>query len=302
MSIKYAASVHGKMLAAWLVAFLFAALSGMLLSRAMDKRLSSDLQLSSSKSGTGSLLAGISLKPEFALGFGNAMADMVWLQAVQVAGNRELTHDDYSRLYTLLDTALNFDPRFDVPYLLGGLLLGDSPDHGVEALRILDRGCAQFPDDWRYPFYKGYTLYFNIGDSLTGGEEMAKAARLPAAPAYLPGLASRMLAEGNDPETAVRLLESIIEKETDESRLLVLERRLKEVLTERDLQMLELAVEAYRKAFGSKPFVLQDLVRAGILREIPAEPNGGKYFLKHGGEVRSDRMANRFRVFRNKKQ
>ena len=302
MSINKAASAHGKNLAAWFVATLvFATLSGILLSRAMNKLSSTDPQLSSSMSGAGNLLAGISQKPEFTLGFRNAIADIVWLQAVQVAGNRVLSNTDYNQLYILLDTAVNFDPRFDVPYLLGGITLGDSPAHGMEALRILDRGGAQFPDDWRYPFYKGYTLYFNIGDPLAAGEEMASASRLPAAPAYLPGLASRMLSEGNEPETAIRLLASIIDKETDDSRRQVLERRLREVVTERDLQMLESAVSAYREAFGGEPLLLQDLVRAGILREIPAEPNGGNYILERGGEVRSDQMTRRLRLFKKKK-
>ncbi|MCL1926734.1 MAG: hypothetical protein FWF95_06340 [Syntrophorhabdaceae bacterium] len=292
-----------KKLIVWPLVLLLAALSGVLLSHIVDKRSFLDRQrlASMEASGAGNLMTGISLRPEFALGFRNAMADIVWLQAVQVAGNMKMTHGDYSRLYSLLDVATNFDPRFDVPYLLGGLILGESPDHGAEALRILDRGSAQFPDDWQYPFYKGYTLYFNIGDYAAAGEEMARASRLPGSSPYLPSLASRMLAEGNEPETAIRLLASIIEKETDDSRRLALERRMREVLVERDLQMLERAVEAYHKATGAKPLQLRDLVVAGILPVIPVEPNGGNYILEQGGGVRSDQVARRLHVLQKKR-
>jgi len=31
---------------------------------------------------------------------------------------------DYDRLYELLNVEANFDPKFDIPYLLGGLVLG----------------------------------------------------------------------------------------------------------------------------------------------------------------------------------
>ena len=296
------AFVCKKKLIVWSVVLLLAALSGILSSHIVDKRSSIARQrpMSMEMSGAGSLLAGISLRPEFTLGFRNAMADIVWLQAVQVAGNIKMTHGDYSRLYRLLDIAVNFDPRFDVPYLLGGLILGDSPDHGTEALRILDRGSAQFPDDWRYLFYKGYTLYFNIGDSAAAGEEMVLASRLPGSPAYLPGLASRMLAEGNEPELAIHLLESIIEKETDEMRRSALERRMKDVVMERDLQMLERAVASYREMTGAEPLLLQDLVRTGILSGIPAEPNGGNYILEQGGKVRSDQSSYRLQVFQKR--
>ena len=295
-------SACGKHRILWLGILLLATLSGVLSSRVLDERALLDRQRSAltQVSGTGSLLAGISRRPEFTLGFRNAMADIVWLQAVQTAGNPQMTREEYSRLYNLLDIAVNFDPLFDVPYLLGGLTLSDSPDHGMEALRILDRGSAQFPNDWHYPFYKGYTLYFTIGDPVAAGEEMAQASRLPDSPAYLSGLASRMLSEGGEPETAIRLLASIIEKETDEPRRLALERRMKEVVVERDLQMLERAVKTYSETTGTEPLLLHDLVRAGILSKIPAEPNGGNYLLERGGNVRSDRVARRLRVFQKK--
>ena len=303
MRIGNTTSVCGKKLVIWPVVLLLAALSGILSSHIVDKRSSLARQrfTSMEMSGAGSLMAGISMRPEFTFGFRNTMADIVWLQAVQVAGSMKMTHEDYSRLYSLLDIAVNFDPRFDVPYLLGGVILGESPDHGAEALRILDRGGAQFPDDWRYPFYKGYTLYFTIGDSVTAGEEMVRASRIPGSSAYLPSLASRMLTEGNEPETAIRLLASIIEKETNDSRRLALERRMREVVVERDLRMLEQAVEAYRKVTGTDPLLLRDLVSAGILPGIPAEPNGGNYILEQGGKVRSDQVARRLRVFQKKR-
>ena len=283
----------------WPLVLLLAALSGIFSSYISGKQSLLARQRSEEMPGAGSLFTGISLKPEFSFGFRNAMADVAWLQAVQVAGSMDMTHGDYNRLYSLLNIAVNFDPRFDVPYLLGGLILGESPDHGMEALRILDRGGAQFPDDWQYPFYKGYTLYFNIGDSAAAGEEMAQAAELPNSPDYLLGLATRMLTEGNEPETAIRLLASIIEKETNEFRRSALERRMLEVIVERDIRMLERAIDAYRETGGAAPLMLSDLVRAGVLRGIPVEPNGGKYILEDG-KVRSDQMERRLQVLQRK--
>ena len=37
------------------------------------------------------LFASVSRKPEFAFGFRNVLADVAWLEAVQVAGNRKMT-------------------------------------------------------------------------------------------------------------------------------------------------------------------------------------------------------------------
>lgn len=246
------------------------------------------------------VLAAISRRPEFTFGFRNVLADIVWLEGVQVAGNRKMTLLDYDRLYELLDVVSNFDPKFEIPYLLGGLVLGESTPHARKALHVLGRGKEQFPVDWRFPFYKGFTYYFSVGDPEAAGKEMAEAARLPGSPAYLPGLASRMLTEARDPNAALALLETIVRRESDPMRRSVLKRRIREVTVERDLQVLERAVETYREKAGAVPESLPDLVRAGILKGIPQEPNGGRYVIDRGGNVRSDRVAQRLQVFQQR--
>jgi len=246
------------------------------------------------------LLIAVSRRPEFAFGFRNVLADVVWLQAVQVAGNRKLTPTEYDRLYMLLNVEADLDPMFEMPYFLGGLVLGESPQHGREALRVFERGKVTHPTDWRFPFYMGFTHYFSLGDAVAGGGAMAEAAQLPGVPAYVPGLASRMLSEAREPEAALAMMETIVRQENDPARRAVLERRIREVTVERDLQALERAVESYREKMGTVPRELSDLVRAGILSGIPEEPNGGRYLMEPGGKVRSDRIAERLRVYQHK--
>ena len=203
-------------------------------------------------------------------------------------------------MYELLNVEANFDPKFEIPYLLGGLVLGESPDHAQKALEVFGRGKGQYPSDWRFPFYIGYTNYFSLGETEAAGKAMAEAARLPGSPAYLPGLASRMLSEAKEPGAALALLETIVRQENDPARRKVLERRIREVTVERDLQALERAVETYREKTGILPAGLYDLVREGIIAAIPPEPNGGSYVMERGGKVRSDRVSQRLRVFQKK--
>ncbi len=195
-----------------------------------------------------------------------------------------MTPTEYDRLYVLLNVEADLDPKFEMPYLLGGLVLGESTHHARKALRVLGRGKEQYPADWRFPFYMGYTHYFSLGETETAGKAMAEAAQLPGSPAYLPGLASRMLSEAKDPGKALAMLETIVRQESDPLRRAVLERRIREVTVERDLQALEWAVESYREKMGAVPRELSDLVRAGILPGIPAEPNGGRYVIERGGK------------------
>ena len=109
-----------------------------------------------------------------------------------------------------------------------------------------------------------------------------------------------MLTEAREPEAALVLLETISRQEDDPLRRSVLERRIREVTVERDLQALERAVERYREKTGSLPADLSALVREGVLAAIPPEPNGGRYVLESGGRVRSDRVSQRLRVFQSR--
>ena len=109
-----------------------------------------------------------------------------------------------------------------------------------------------------------------------------------------------MLSEAREPEAAIALLDTIVRQESDPARRSVLERRIREVTVERDLQTLERAVETYREKTGAAPESLTALVREGILEGIPPEPNGGRYVIDRGGKVRSDRVSQRLRVYQSR--
>jgi len=212
-----------------------------------------------------------------------------------------MTRNDYDSFSDLLSTVIRFDPRFIVPYLLGGIILGDSTDHAGAALDLLERGAKQFPSEWRFPFYTGYIEYFSLGNPEEGGMALLRAARIPGSPAYFPLLASRMLAEGHRPDTALAFLQEMTARETDPRRKVSLEERIRRVIVERDLQLMEGAIVEYVSRFGAPPLKLADLVQSGILTRIPQEPYGGRYLLTSDGGVRSDRAPReRLKVLRKR--
>jgi hypothetical protein len=109
-----------------------------------------------------------------------------------------------------------------------------------------------------------------------------------------------MLAEGRKPETALVFLSELMKLETDPARREILQRRIREVIVERDIQVLEHAVWEYRGRTGTMPEKLANLVEAGLIRKIPVEPHGGRYLLSPDGKIRSDRVTGRLRVFRTR--
>jgi tetratricopeptide (TPR) repeat protein len=242
------------------------------------------------------------LKPAL-LGYHHLGADMLWLRLVQVVGKKRNSADEYEWMYHAFDVLTTLDPQYAYAYYAGGIILGDLANRPDLSIRLLERGVTANPGAWNIPFLLGYTYYFLLGDPVKGAEYIMKAASLPDGPSYLPGLATRMAAEAGSPETALAFLDARLRETQDPEMRELLANRMKEVIIERDLRMLERALEAYQTQHRILPARLTDLVAARTLPNIPQEPFGGDYRLDpKTGSVSSSTHPERLRTFFNRKQ
>jgi tetratricopeptide (TPR) repeat protein len=252
--------------------------------------------------GLAQLPKGEYLKPAL-LGYHHLGADILWLRLVQVIGKKRNSEDEYEWMYHALDVITTLDPQYAYAYYAGGVILGDLANRPDLSNRLLEKGVNANPEVWNIPFLLGYNYYFLLGDPAKGAEYIMKAASLPDGPSYLPGLATRMAAEAGSPETALAFLEARLRETQDPEMREVLAYRMKEVIIERDLRMLESAVEAYRTQHRALPATLTDLVKAGALTILPEEPFGGSYRLDpKTGVVSSSTHPERLRTFFKRKQ
>jgi hypothetical protein len=113
----------------------------------------------------------------------------------------------------------------------------------------------------------------------------------------VPELAARLYVEGKQPSLALDFLD-VMERQTDDAQILaVLERRKAEVILERDLTMLEEAVQGYITRVGRGPETFDALIHAGDLAVLPVEPFGGVYRLDvEQGTVTSTTHQTRMRL------
>lgn len=238
------------------------------------------------------------LKPAM-LGYQHLGADMLWLRMLQVLGKKRNTADDYEWIYHAIDVITTLDPKYAYPYYVGGVVLTNLANRVDLSNRLLEKGHRENPGEWNLPFLLGYNHYFVLGDAAKGAEYIGRAARTSGAPTFLPGLATRMYAEAGNPDVALQFLEALWKENPDLVIREKLEARAKEVIIERDLRMLERAVDHYHKKFGNLPKTLADLVSAGYLDRIPEEPFGGAYLLdSKTGRVTSSTHPTRLKVFR----
>jgi hypothetical protein len=163
---------------------------------------------------------------------------------------------------------------------------------------LLEKGAEANPTVWYIPFLLGYNYYFFLADPAKGAEYTMRAATLPGRPAYLPGLATRMAAEAGNPNTALAFLDARLRETHDPEMREALVKRMNEVIIERDVQILERAVEMYQIRHQALPTTLTTLVEDRILPSLPVEPFGGEYRIDiRTGSLSSSTHPERLRTF-----
>ena len=239
---------------------------------------------------------GAFVKP-MVLGYHHVAADLLWLNIVQVLGEREVRQADYEWLFHALDVATTLDPHYVYAYDVGGVVLAELAGRVDWSNALLEKGLAANPEAWRLPFQLGFNAFFHQQDYVRAADYMAIAARLPGRPAYVPELAARLYVEGKQPALALDFLD-VMKRQTDDVHVLaVLERRKAEVIVERDLAVLEEAVKGYTARMGRGPETFDALIHGGDLAALPVEPFGGAYRLDpEGGTVVSTTHPSRLRL------
>ena len=187
----------------------------------------------------------------------------------------------FGNLGALLDITTTLDPMLMEAYRFGGTFLGEPEPVGAgrpeEAIRLIDKGIAVYPHDWRLQFDKGFIYFWYSKDYRSAGEVWLAASRVPSAPGWLKGLAAMGLSKSGAVETA-RLLWQRQYEEADRADLR--ENALKYLQTmdtDEACWTLEFFVEKYQKRFGVRPARLQELITAGMFKTLPHDPSGVPY-------------------------
>ncbi len=235
------------------------------------------------------------------LGYRQLVADVLWLQTIQAMGTRKISRETGEWIAHALDVITTLDPRFVRAYSVGGLALTSLVPFYEESNRLLLKGIENNPEEWYLPFLLGFNYYYNDHEDAKAARYIARASRFPHAPTYLASLAAKLYVSAHTPQDALALLVQVYEHSTDENVRQVLERRIKEVLVERDLQMLEEAIKRFGSAHKRTPARLEDLVSAHLLSALPKEPFGGRYLYDPGtGTVRSTEVKERMKLYGNR--
>ncbi len=232
------------------------------------------------------------------LGFDEVAADILYVKAIGYFGGHYLSDKEYQWFYHILNITTTLSPTFKDPYEFGAIVLALEVGEVENSNRLLKKGIKHNPRYWRLPFYLGFNYFFHLGDYQTAAYYMECASSLPGAPAYLPSFASRLYAEAGNPEYAIEFLTQIYNQTENKIMRKEIEIKIKELVIERDLNLLDEVVKRYTQVYNRKPLNLKELIKSNLIEYMPKEPFGGHYYIdKEAGLVRSSTHPERIKIY-----
>lgn len=190
--------------------------------------------------------------------------------------SREISHT--------MDTVAYLDPyNMDGYYFAQGVMSWNRTL--MEPLNsLLRRGMAHRTWDWQLPFFYGFNQFYFLNRPREAAVYLQKAYELNPGNEFLPTLIARLYYQADATEVAIEFLEKMIRNSNNEKLRQWMTVRLEAL---RIVAFLEDALDNYKKRFQRRPQNLEALVADGILKAIPADPYGGRFYLDERGRVQT---------------
>jgi tetratricopeptide (TPR) repeat protein len=214
------------------------------------------------------------------LGFERTVADLFWIRAVYYVGDEQASSAGWPAAERLANLVTDIDPRFDTAYVVMASVLNGLRKDPDAAIRLLEKGAAN-SSYWRIHFLLGFQYFMEKGEHTLGAKHLERAFAL-GGPQYLQFLISRLYSHGGDPSTAMQFIAARLQNEETPEIRAQLKKRYADVWINRDLGLIDAAIEEFRSARKRDPKSIEELVEAGSLASAPRDPTGGAYAIADG--------------------
>ena len=230
------------------------------------------------------------LLKKLSLGYSGLLADIYWTRAVQYFGGKH--HEgasEYKLLAPLLEITTTLDPHLTIAYEFGANFLAPAPPNGAgmpaKAIELVNNGIRSEPDNWRLYYELGFIYYIDMKDYAGAEKAFTRGSQVPNAHPFLKVLAAQMAQHAGDWQTARMMWGTAYATANDPAIRANAAAHIRALEVDRDVTALEIFTDEYKKRTGHAPATLSDLVAAGMLRGVPADPLGHPYKLGADGRV-----------------
>jgi hypothetical protein len=239
-----------------------------------------------------------------AMEYRSIVADFLFVRVSQFYGgkvgeNIRPEKEDWQWFYRNLDLVTELDPWFQDPYYLGnGMLTWDAKMY-KEANLLLKKATDARTWDWWFPFMLGFNKFYFLGENHAGAEYLLKAYERPGAWTFLPSLAARLYHDDRKTDNAITFLTGFWENEKDAK---VKKNYAVRIDALKKIAFLEQAVLRFRLKFGWIPENMDKILIYGIIKGVPKDPYGGKFYIAEDGAIKTTSKLAFATIERQKKE
>lgn len=202
---------------------------------------------------------------------------------VEKVKNQVVLPPEYLNMYKTLQTAVKLDPYNSDSYYFSQAAFTWEVGRAKEVNLMLDYGMKYRTWDYTLPFYAGFNSAYFLKQYEPAARYMKKAAEISGHP-LLANLTARYFYESNNSGLGIQFLE-MMEKGAKDEKLRGLYHLRRTAL--QAAQEIQSAVNKFREQNGRQPVRIEELVEHGLLKKLPGDPYGGRFFLDDTGTVRT---------------
>jgi tetratricopeptide (TPR) repeat protein len=222
-----------------------------------------------------------------ATGFEEPLADLFWVRAVLLFGDRYSTEaPEHWREWfrRTIEAVTTLDPTWRTPYFYGGTLLRVLGDIEGSDL-IYTRAAENRPDDFFFPFSLAMNAYLYRDDTAAATVWMDRAAHLPGAPPWYAAAAAGMHTKSGNRKAAVAYLEDVLRTTDNPAIAEEVRGQIGRMMHDELVAGWADACRAHFDTTGAPLASPEALASLGI--PLPANPRGDAWVVGADGVVRS---------------
>jgi hypothetical protein len=223
-------------------------------------------------------------------GFQDLAADMLFIWSIQFYSTYYLTNSS-RYIEHVFNTITDLSPRYKEPYIVGSWIMALEVGDIEMAMRLLQKGSLNMPDEFIFDYECGFYAYKNLRDHALAEKYFSRAADKSGAPPQIKRKQAHMAYMKDDLHYAYQLWVDIYNKTKDPLELNVARNHLGQIKFEMDKKYLGQQITRFKQKYKRYPFELAELKRAGLVEEIPRDFYGNHYIYYPGkGTITAEKV------------
>ncbi len=166
-------------------------------------------------------------------GYANMLADVLWFKTISYFGKHHRSDRRYVWFDHMCNLVVDLNPAARHVYEFCALMLAWEARQPAESTAMLDRGIAQDPGYWKFPYLRGMNFMLFLEQPERATQDFITASKLPDAPVTIARIAAKKLAMHADPNEAISFLAEAVRNARSDLERQALLQRLREIQAEK---------------------------------------------------------------------